>query len=429
MDIDVEGAAGEAPGSDLQRLRRVTDLAARLSAAHDVLAVAEAILSAAVLELDADRVAVMRLRDGAQRLEIIASRGLDPDLQRRYATIGVDEPLPASEALRTGELVVISSREDLERRYPVFRGATASPTMVQVPLRPHDGPPVGVISVGFLDGRPLDESALRFLEAVGHLCGIAMARAELAEASARALQRQSFLADAGAVLAGSLDPEQVVERVARLAVPALADACSICLADGDHLRPVAVAHADADQQAVVERLAARQPRITNPDLLRVFTDGVSMLESSVPPDDHPAAEDDEHQRLLGLLGVTGGLAVPLTAGSRHLGVLVLMMTSDARRLTEEDLAFAEDVAVRAALAIDNARLHHWRAEQMAGMRGALDGRASVEQAKGFLAATWGMPVDATFEPLRRHARRTRRPIHDVAEDLLTGQLTAEELTG
>ena len=173
--------------------------------------------------------------------------------------------------------------------------------------------------------------------------------------------RSAFLAQASAVLASSLDYEETLGNVARLAVPEVADWCAVDLFDEDGERqPVAVAHADPQLLSVVEELRRYEPGAEQ-GLRRVFTTGESLLYPEIADDLLGRAVDDErHIELLRAVGLRSALAVPMRLGERILGVLTLVTSESGRVLDESDVQLAEQVAARAAVAIENSRLYSRR---------------------------------------------------------------------
>src|SRR6266478_6644046 len=154
-----------------------------------------------------------------------------------------------------------------------------------------------------------------------------------AEASER---RLAFLAEASAVLASSLECQATLEQVARLAVPVLADYCVINLVEGTRMRRVATAHADPSKQPLVERLREFSPDPASMKrVARVMRSGVSAMVTSLDVASAAAAFPNREHR-------------------------------------EVVLALAEELARRAAMAIDNARLYeserHARNEAEAATR-------------------------------------------------------------
>jgi PAS domain S-box-containing protein len=172
-------------------------------------------------------------------------------------------------------------------------------------------------------------------------------------------ERQRFLADAGTLLASSLDYETTLRSVAQLAVPLLADYCVVDLRDGDRVRRVEAAHADPALQPLVSRLLEHPPELESRNLVaEVLRSGVPQLGNEVTAAQRSAwARDPRHLALLESLAPTAYMAVPLVARGRVIGSLLFCMTGSGRRYDEDELALAEDLARRAAFAIDNARLY------------------------------------------------------------------------
>ena len=180
----------------------------------------------------------------------------------------------------------------------------------------------------------------------------------------RAELRGAFLADASAVLASSLDYEQTLRNVAELAVPEVADWCAVDLVDEDGGRkPVAVAHVDPERISLAEELRGYEPEQMDPDrgLGLVFRTGQSLLYPDIPDATLvEAAIDARHLELLRAVGMRSGLIVPMRLGRRILGALTLVSSDSARVLDQFDQQLAEQVAARAAVAIENSRLYSER---------------------------------------------------------------------
>ncbi|HEY6189500.1 MAG TPA: PAS domain S-box protein [Pyrinomonadaceae bacterium] len=176
---------------------------------------------------------------------------------------------------------------------------------------------------------------------------------------------ERFLAEASTALASSLDYETTLATVAQLAVPHFADWCGVDITDEDgSLKRLAVAHIDPEKLAWAHELHERYP--PDPTLPR----GVYNVVRTGQPEFYPdipdemlmqGAQDAEHLAVLRQIGFRSVMLVPLKTRDKTLGVLSFVNTSASRQHTAEDLALAEDLANRAALAVDNARLY--RAEQ------------------------------------------------------------------
>lgn len=189
----------------------------------------------------------------------------------------------------------------------------------------------------------------------------AFARERAAHAAAEAArQRLAFLAAAGPRLAGSLDSRETLATLTDLAAPALADWCAIdMLEEEGTIRRAAVAHADPAKQELARALRRFPPNCA-PDhpVGRVLAGGEPALAPAVADETLAAlACDAEHLALLRQLGVRSYMAVPLAARGRTLGALLLVAAESGRRYDAADLALAGELAHRAAIAIDNARLY------------------------------------------------------------------------
>ncbi len=182
------------------------------------------------------------------------------------------------------------------------------------------------------------------------------ARAE----SETARARLAFLAEAGTRLASSLNYEKTLDNLARLTIPYLADYVIVDMLDGaSALKQMAVAHKEPAKEYLLKEMRCLYPfDMTKPyGVVKVVRTGRSEMVSEVSPAWlTKAARDEKHLEMMEVLGFKSYMIVPLLAGERTLGAVSFALTS-ARRYNAEDLALAEDLARRAALFIDNARLY------------------------------------------------------------------------
>jgi PAS domain S-box-containing protein len=177
-------------------------------------------------------------------------------------------------------------------------------------------------------------------------------RAELAE---------SFMAEASRVLASSMDYTQTLQRIARLAVPQIADWCAVDLLDEqDRIERVAVHHADPEQVVLAERLhriyrPAREAPTGVPEVIR---SGRARIVTDIQADALAAyARDAEHLELLRAIGATAVIIVPMAGATEAIGAITLVSSGAGRRLTDADLALVERLGRRAGTAVENARLY------------------------------------------------------------------------
>ncbi|WP_420125289.1 MHYT domain-containing protein [Longimicrobium sp.] len=172
---------------------------------------------------------------------------------------------------------------------------------------------------------------------------------------------RDFLAEASRVLASSLDTGVTLRTVARLAVPRLADWCAVdVLTDDGELERLAVEHVDPAKVRLAMEIEERWPsdRAAPMGVHHVLRTGEAEMMPDIPPELlTSAARDPEHLRMIHALGLRSYVCVPLTARGRVLGALSLVHAESGRSHTPADLALAEELARRAAVAIDNARLY------------------------------------------------------------------------
>jgi PAS domain S-box-containing protein len=177
----------------------------------------------------------------------------------------------------------------------------------------------------------------------------------------RAEQSARFLAEASAALAGIVDEVSTLQKVAGLAVPFFADWCSVDVAGEDgSIRRLAVAHIDSSKVELAHDIHHRYPPDPNapggvPEVIRT---GKSRLVAEITDDMLVGgARDEDHLRIVRELGLKSYMCVPLRGRVVTLGAISFVAAESGRRYGPEDLAIAEDLAARAAIAIENARLY------------------------------------------------------------------------
>ncbi|MGI8558276.1 MAG: SpoIIE family protein phosphatase [Solirubrobacteraceae bacterium] len=262
-----------------------------------------------------------------------------------------------------------------------LRGAAPQSIMSDYVVRGENGGPISmrdIPSVRLLRGEAVEpllihtvskstgEEAWRLLKAAG----LRSATGELEAAitiiedvteSKRAALRLAFLVRASEILASSLDYSQTLKNVAQLAVPELADWCAVDLFDEAGQRePVAVAHTDPAKLALAEQLRAYEPAKPDPahGLGAVLRTGESQLHAEVLDEMlEQAAADARHLQLLREVGMSSVLLVAMRAGGRIIGAMSFIDAESGRRFTARDVEFAEAIAARAAIAVENSRLY------------------------------------------------------------------------
>jgi PAS domain S-box-containing protein len=212
------------------------------------------------------------------------------------------------------------------------------------------------------DGERIDVSLTvsPIMDTSGNVVGASTIARDITERK-RVEERQRFLAKAGAMLSSSLDYPTTLASVANLAVPYLADWCVIdILEDDGSLDRLAMTHQDPEKIRLAHQLQERYP--PDPDaphgVGQVLRTGQSELVPEIPePLIEEAAHDAEHREILRRLGLKSYMIVPLVARGRTLGAISLVSAESGRRYGQAELELTEELARRAGLAVDNARLY------------------------------------------------------------------------
>ncbi len=185
-----------------------------------------------------------------------------------------------------------------------------------------------------------------------------LAHEEVARREAEAAEmRLGFLAQASKILSESLDYEETLNTVTQLAVPRVADWCSVRLLDGDQLRSIAFGHVDpkkAEYATTVIGQSSNQPlgdwsvlRTGEPQFFPALTD--AALAEMI--------RDPQQLAMVRELGVSSVIIAPLSVQGQPFGTLALVRSSPERPFGPLDLSMAMELAGRCAVAIDNARVH------------------------------------------------------------------------
>jgi signal transduction histidine kinase/DNA-binding response OmpR family regulator len=180
---------------------------------------------------------------------------------------------------------------------------------------------------------------------------------EAREAAERSERRSAFLAEASRVLASSFDTSTTLAQLARLAVPELADLCVVDVLDADGTyAQAAAAHVDPEKEGMIQAMAPRQPGRSHP-FTGLYATGDAVLLSEVPESLLAEVAGGARMReLVGAIGPQSAMVVPLRVGDLPIGGLTLVAAESGRRYTDDDLELAAELARRAALAVENARL-------------------------------------------------------------------------
>jgi PAS domain S-box-containing protein len=207
--------------------------------------------------------------------------------------------------------------------------------------------------------------------------------------------REHFLSRATDTLMSSLDYEETLSNVAWLAVPEVADWCVVDLLDaGGTRRRVVIAHTNREKLALAEELRRYEQ---DDGVMRVARSGVAELYGEITDQMlAQGAQDERHLELLREVGFRSVMIAPMRARGRTLGVMTLVTAESLRRFDETDLEFAEQLAGRAAIAVDNARLSTARREIAETLQRSLL-PDEVPVIRGWEVATMYRPASASDE--------------------------------
>ncbi|AKJ00666.1 PAS domain S-box-containing protein [Archangium gephyra] len=383
-DVTARRQAEQAQEKSASRLSLLQEMTAKLSAAVSTEEVGAVLVRGAKEATGAELGWVGLVEPEGRALRMVACEGVPVELKLQYARLPLDAQLPLTQAFVTGESEWLGSLADFEARYPhlvEFVRASPSQAGAYVPMRAKDTS-LGAITLAFAKPRTFDEADRGFMMALAHQGALAFDRARLfdREQAARAeaeshvkeqvrarqeleavASRQRFLSEASTLLASSLDYSTTMESLARLVVPRLADLCAVdMLTAEDRVEHLALAHAHPERLDLAREIIRR-----NPIDLRAERGAGRVLRTGQP--EWVADVSDEQLATLARaspvlsmlreLGIRSFLCVPLVARGRVLGCLSLLQTTSQRHYAEADLRLAEELAHRAALSVDNARLY------------------------------------------------------------------------
>jgi GAF domain-containing protein len=353
----------------VSRAQQATDRAARLQAVTAALAGATTFDEVSKVVVT-EGAAALRASGGGlltptpdDHLAVMAAVGYGPQVIARIEAERCDADLPGALAMRTGEPVWLDSRQDRDAEFPELR--SLEPTTVSMCVVPlvARGDPLGVLRFSFDSPRLFDQDERGFVLALARQTAQALDRARALEEARKASEKLAFLADASAALSSSLDYRTTLANVASLVVPRLADWCSVQVLEPDgSYETVAVAHSDPAKAAYGEEVRRRYPGRADAShgVRYVMRTGKAVLYREITEEVLAGASADAEQlRVARAMGMKSSVIVPLTGRSGVMGTITMIYAESERRYTDEDVPVAEELARRAAVAVQNAR-EHWQ---------------------------------------------------------------------
>src|SRR5439155_13286860 len=263
-------------------------------------------------------------------------------------------------------------------------------------------------------------------------------RGEAARQEAEAAERRStFLAEASTMLASTLDYEKTLINISRLAIPTFADWCFVYLAlEGKEISSALIAHSDPEKEFLAQQVEIRPEELSGTTLpvVRVFQTGTPELFSYLSDDElRETVKDEEKFQALVQLGLRSAVVVPIQGRHTVLGVIGFV-SPKPDRYTSTELIFAQELARRISLALENARLYREAQEAnrakdefLATLSHEL--RTPLNAILGWIQILRNKRVDEVttvraFEAIERNAKAQAELIEDMLDvsRIITGRL-------
>jgi len=288
---------------------------------------------------------------------LIEKLPIDPDAQR-----GVPAVIRTQQPEVTPEI----SDEDLEERFADRPGLLAElrslglRSSMTVPLVVRRRAVGAITFVAAESRRRYGDADLSIATDLARRAATAVDNALLYREALVKESQVRFLAEAGNVLSELLDYEATIEALARLAVPRVADWCIVDVIDGAEIRRAAVAADDEEKQLALNELRTFYPPTWDSPqpAARALREGAPVIIEEFEGDKlEETVIDERHLRIMQTLDPHSAVAMPLLARGEKVGAITFAWSQTRRRYSERDLPLMEDLASRAALAVDNARLY------------------------------------------------------------------------
>jgi signal transduction histidine kinase len=320
--------------------------------------------------LDADTAAILLLDEAGECLTMRVTVGFADDEVSQAVPVPLGQGL-AGRVAASRDAWLVEDLDEIELVSPVLR-AHGIKSLIAIPLVV-EGKVIGVAHVGSEEKRHFGAGDVQLLELIADRIGLALNQSSLLEAERAAQERLSFLGEASTLLASSLDYVDTLARIAELAVPRLADWCTVdLLAEDGSIRRLATTHVDPEKARWAWELSRRFPIDPDADagVPLVLRTGEPQFIPEISADLLAAAVErqPELKEVLHELGLSSAMVVPIAARGRTLGAISFISAESGRRYTPADLEVAGDLGRRAGIAVDNAQLYRQAEERAQAAR-------------------------------------------------------------
>ncbi|HEV8245958.1 MAG TPA: GAF domain-containing protein, partial [Polyangiaceae bacterium] len=350
-------AVAERVATRIERLQTANN---ELASALSLDRIAEVTVDHGVAAIGGSAAALFLLR--GEQLRLVRSYGYRSEDLEPVGTIALDAHGPLSDAIRSAEPVLIGARAEYvpagehrgEQARALFEGGQALACLSLSAA----GARFGGLVIAFSAAQSFPRQDRAFLSLLANHCAQALLRTRVLEQERRYHERIRLLADAGPLLTSSLDYEQTLNNVGRLALPALGDFCFLDIVEeSGTVRRVASAHEDPETLALLQQTKFVRSKRSDINLC-ALSSGRTGFHPEI--DDawlRDVASSSEHLAMLRRLHMCSMITVPLPSHGELLGALTLAHGRSGRHHTANDVALAEELGIRAALAVRQTRLY------------------------------------------------------------------------
>jgi serine phosphatase RsbU (regulator of sigma subunit)/transcriptional regulator with GAF, ATPase, and Fis domain/anti-sigma regulatory factor (Ser/Thr protein kinase) len=377
-----------------RRLAALQRLTARLADARDNDAVIDAVIEEASATVGSTQVTVCVLDDSGEVMRGIRYHGLTDELAEQFAQFPFRAGLPAADALLQRRPIVMHNQGERDQLYPSLAGNTFAGSWACLPLAVGNRD-IGALALTIPSDAADSPGYLQFLVALADQCAHALDRARLLERDDSHRAWLELLAEAGRLFSAPMDVRLTCMQLCRLLVGRMVDGAGVFLRQPHGGYSLAASrHVD---QAVDDHMRVLAENL--PPVVSAFYDGVLACGTPVVQPTGPAGPIGDY---VASIRMTCRVVLPLIAGGRDLGVLVVMTTEGGRApLDDHDVEQLEEVAARLALATDGALLLRQQTEiahtlQRSLLPASLPQVPGAEVAVRYLPGTEGVDVGGDF---------------------------------
>jgi signal transduction histidine kinase/CheY-like chemotaxis protein len=344
---------------------RLRDFAARLSEAGTVAQVCRALFEQGLVAAGAKAGAVNLLDAAGEALEVVDSMGYSEQVLAEWRRVPLTVRIPLTDAVRDRRPIWLGSVREWGQVYPdvdvrgVHEAAIALPLLVK-------GQALGVIGLSFARERTFTEMDRAYFTALAHACAQALERVRLSAEERRAHDEARAAATRLRLLGEASDAFSVANRdlgvllgtISRHVSQHLAESCGVLLLseDGARLELASFHHVNPEAEAVYRDMLRVPLQPGEGFSGRIFQTGQSQCIPVLTLDSLLPLVKPEHQDAVRRFPIRSMAGVPLRMQGRVVGVMTLCRFTEGRPFTQDDLGLLEELAAKAALSIENARL-------------------------------------------------------------------------